>query len=94
MDLFGTLILDLSPGPFLGVCVATFAHKVPAWLQKGPEMASKWRPKSIKNRQKIVSAPPGAPTGELRPPGGTPPKCTENPLKLERTSSKFAAEYR
>ena len=41
--------------------------------QKVSKWVPKRRPKSFKNHQKIVPEPPGAPTGDLSPPGGYPP---------------------
>ena len=38
IDLFWILIPDLSQGPLFLVRVATFARKVAAWLQNGPEI--------------------------------------------------------
>ncbi len=64
------------------------------WLQNDPQSAPPGSPKGDPNPSKILiksslsrrGLPPA--TSDL-PDGGTPPKCTENPPKFKRNSSKF-----
>ena len=86
IDLFWILILDLSQTPFFGVCVATFARKVPAWLQNGLQMEPQIPPKSIPSNTSPKNPPdpaqnPPDPAQNPPDPGQNPPDPVPNTLR-------------